>query len=80
MKLLIMQSSQASLLGMKLVRQIKMHLNEIYGKVYIGKYLSDAFPTQNGLKQDVLLPLPRNKCRENKVYVDILSPECMTKS
>jgi len=37
---------------MKLVRLIKMYLNETYGKVSISKKLSDAFPIQNGLKQD----------------------------
>jgi hypothetical protein len=42
----------------KLGRLIKMCLNETYGKVRIGKYLSDSFPIQNGLKQgDALLPL-----------------------
>jgi hypothetical protein len=35
----------------KLVRLIKMHLNETYNKVCIGKLLSDKFPIQNGLKQ-----------------------------
>jgi hypothetical protein len=35
---------------MKLVRLIKMCLNEIYSKVRIGKYLSDSFPIQTGLK------------------------------
>jgi hypothetical protein len=35
---------------MKLVTLIKMCLNEIYSKVLIGKYLSDTFPIQNGLK------------------------------
>jgi hypothetical protein len=35
-----------------------MCLNEIYGKVRVGKYLSDNFPVQNGLKQeDALSPL-----------------------
>jgi hypothetical protein len=34
----------------KLVRFIKMFLNETYSKVRIGKYLSDNFPIQNGLK------------------------------
>jgi hypothetical protein len=39
---------------MKIVRLIKMCLNETYNKVYIGIQLSDGFP--NGLKQgDVLL-------------------------
>jgi hypothetical protein len=43
---------------MKLVRLIRMCLNETYDKVYIGKHLSDSFPIQNGLKQgDALSPL-----------------------
>jgi hypothetical protein len=37
---------------MKQVRLIKMCLNEMYGKVRIGKHLSDNFPIQNGLKQE----------------------------
>jgi hypothetical protein len=42
---------------MKLVRLIKIYLNETYGKVHIDKNLSDAFPSQNGLKQgDALFP------------------------
>jgi hypothetical protein len=36
---------------------IKMCLSETYSKVCVGKLLSDTFPVQNGLKQDVLLPL-----------------------
>jgi hypothetical protein len=36
---------------MKLVRLIKMCLNETYSKVRIGKHLSNSFPIQNGLKQ-----------------------------
>jgi hypothetical protein len=35
---------------MKLVRLIKMCLNETYIKVHIDKYLSDTFRIQNGLK------------------------------
>jgi hypothetical protein len=35
----------------KLVRLIKMCLNETYSKVRIGKHFSDSFPIQNGLKQ-----------------------------
>jgi hypothetical protein len=35
----------------KLVRLIKMYLNETYSKVLIGKLLYDEFPIQNGLKQ-----------------------------
>jgi hypothetical protein len=43
---------------MKLLRLIKMCLNEMYNKVRIGKHLSDNFPIQNGLKQgDPLLLL-----------------------
>jgi hypothetical protein len=39
------------------VRLIKMCLNETYYKVRIGKYLSDNFNIQNGLKQgDALSP------------------------
>jgi sorting nexin-29 len=42
----------------KLVRLIKMCLNEAYSKVHVGKLLSDKFPIQNGLKQgDALSPL-----------------------
>jgi hypothetical protein len=42
----------------KLVRLIKMCLNETYSKVCIGKHLSDAFSIHRGLKQgDALLPL-----------------------
>jgi hypothetical protein len=45
----------------KLVRLIKMHLNETYIKVCIGKHLSNNFPIQHGLKQgDALSPLPFN--------------------
>jgi hypothetical protein len=35
----------------KLVRLIKMCLNEAYSKVCIGKLLSHEFPIQNNLKQ-----------------------------
>jgi hypothetical protein len=41
---------------MKLVRLIKMCLNETYSKVRIGKHFSDRFPIQNGLKQGSALP------------------------
>jgi hypothetical protein len=37
-----------------LVRLIKMCLNETYSKICTGKYLSGAFPIQNGLKQEML--------------------------
>jgi sorting nexin-29 len=43
---------------MKLVRLIKLCLNETYSKVRIGKHVSDSFPIQNRLKQgDALSPL-----------------------
>jgi hypothetical protein len=43
---------------MKVVRLIKMCLNEMYGKGHLGKHLSDNVPMQNGLKQgDALSPL-----------------------
>jgi len=37
---------------MKLVRLIKMCLNETYSRVRVGKNLSDMFPIKNGLKQE----------------------------
>jgi hypothetical protein len=61
---------------MKLVRLIKMCLNETYSKVCTGKHLSDSFPIQNGLIQgDALSPLLFNcaleyvirKFQENQV-------------
>jgi hypothetical protein len=36
---------------MKLVRLIKICLNETYSIVRVGKYFSHNFPIQNGLKQ-----------------------------
>jgi hypothetical protein len=43
---------------LKLVRLIKMCLNESYSRVRVGKHLSDRFPIKNGLKQgDALSPL-----------------------
>ena len=36
---------------MKLIKLIKMCLNETYGRVWAGKHLSDMFPIRNGLKQ-----------------------------
>jgi hypothetical protein len=43
---------------LKLVRLVKICLNEIYSIVKAGKNLSDEFPFQNGLKEgDALSPL-----------------------
>jgi hypothetical protein len=43
---------------LKLVRLIKLCLNETYSRVRVGKHLSDRFPIKNGLKQgDALSPL-----------------------
>jgi len=45
-------------ISIKLVRLIKVCLNETYSRVQVGKNLSDMFPIRNGLKQgDVLSPL-----------------------
>jgi len=35
----------------KLVRLVKMSLTETYGRVRVGKNVSDRFPIRNGLKQ-----------------------------
>jgi hypothetical protein len=43
---------------MKQVGLLKLCLNETHSKVRKGKYMSEVFPVQNGLKQgDPLLPL-----------------------
>jgi hypothetical protein len=39
---------------MKLIRLIKMCLNETYGIVHIGKHLSNNFPIQNGMNKEML--------------------------
>jgi hypothetical protein len=65
---------------MKLVRLIKMRLNETCSEVHIGKYLSGMFPIQNVLKQgDDLSPFLSNfaleyaikKVQENQVKLKL---------
>jgi hypothetical protein len=61
---------------MKIVRLIKMCLNETYSKVRIEKHLSDSFHIQNGLKQgDDQSPLLFNnairKVQENQVGLEL---------
>jgi hypothetical protein len=43
---------------MKLVRVLKMCLNETYSRVRVGVYVSDMFPFKNGVEtRDTLTPL-----------------------
>jgi hypothetical protein len=65
---------------MKLVKLIKMCLNETCSRVRISKHLFEIIPIQNGLKQgDALSPLPFNfallyairKVQENQVELKL---------
>jgi hypothetical protein len=54
----------------KLVRLIKMCLNETYSKVRLGKYLSGTFRIRNGLKQgDALSPMLFNLALEYVIRI-----------
>jgi len=55
---------------MKLVRLIKMCLNETYCRVRVSKNLSDMFPIRNGLKQDARSPLLFNFALEVAIRRD----------
>ena len=67
---------------MKLLRLIKICLNETFSKVQVGKPLSDMFPIKNGLKQgDALLPMLFNFALEHamrrvQVSLDGLKLNC----
>ena len=39
---------------MKLIRLIKICLNETYSRVRVGEHLSDMFPIKHDLKQEML--------------------------
>jgi hypothetical protein len=57
-------------ISMKVIRLLKICLNEIYSKVCIGKHLPDGFPIQCGLKQgDALSPLLLNLALEYFIRV-----------
>jgi hypothetical protein len=52
---------------LKVVRLIKMCLNETYSRVWVDKCLSDRFTVKNVLKQgDAFSPLPLGEFRQNR--------------
>jgi hypothetical protein len=70
---------------MKLLRLIKMFLNETYSRVPVGKHLSDTLPTKNGLGQgDALSPLLSNFVLECAINTEsqpfIISSDLVTQT
>jgi hypothetical protein len=62
---------------MKLVRQIKICLNETCSKFHIDKNLSDVFPIWNSLKQGgALLPLPFSFVLESAIRSSKKMKDC----
>ena len=47
---------------LKLVRLIKMCLNETYSKIWVGKHLSDRFPVKNDLKKKRFISITFQLC------------------
>jgi hypothetical protein len=56
-------------ISLKLVRLVKICLNETYSRVWEGKHLSERFPIKNGLKQgEALSPLLFNFALEYAIW------------
>jgi hypothetical protein len=50
------------IIPVKLYRLVKMFLNEIYSKVYIGEHLCGSFLVSSDLKQDVIITTSFQLC------------------
>jgi hypothetical protein len=62
----------------KMVRLIKMCLNETYSTVRVGKHLSGIFSIRNGFKQeDALTPLPFNFALDYAVRKVQINQDCL---